>query len=276
MIILDKRPALPDVNFPEEVSTVDKLCKNVGDQSKVLSIQATISPEEVAIVFPTSGSTGDPKFATYTHFSYINGLKILNIKIPFDEAGSVFLNDRPFSWAGGLVHLPVVNQTTMVFPGIGGFDQVYKAIAEEKATVALMLAYMLYDAMKAKAENIEAPTSLKYVITGGERIPAELMEYARLEFKVVLMLYASTEFKFPCSGSISAEGSIDTGALTTMRCHPHYEIKITGADGKVIPRGEPGEIWVRSVCSMTGYLMDPEATSRNKQADGWITPGDIA
>lgn len=54
---------------------------------------------------------------------------------------------------------------------------------------------------------------------------------------------------------------------------PGTEIQIRDAQGGIVPRGEPGEIWVRGETLMAGYLGMPEAT-REAVKDGFYRSGD--
>jgi acyl-CoA synthetase (AMP-forming)/AMP-acid ligase II len=47
------------------------------------------------------------------------------------------------------------------------------------------------------------------------------------------------------------------------------------ATSEDVKPGENGEIWLRTVQAMRGYLNRPEATGQSKTADGWIRTGDI-
>lgn len=55
-----------------------------------------------------------------------------------------------------------------------------------------------------------------------------------------------------------------------------YEVKLVGDDGKEVPTGEIGELWVRPdnpLIVMQGYLNQPEKTAETL-VDGWVRTGD--
>lgn len=56
---------------------------------------------------------------------------------------------------------------------------------------------------------------------------------------------------------------------------PGTEVRIVGDDGKDMPKGEPGELWLKGPQIMKGYLNNADATS-DTLVDGWLKTGDVA
>jgi fatty-acyl-CoA synthase len=57
---------------------------------------------------------------------------------------------------------------------------------------------------------------------------------------------------------------------------PHTEIKVIDDKGRIVPRGEPGELCTRGYCVMRGYWGDPERTAETIDDARWIRTGDTA
>jgi len=58
---------------------------------------------------------------------------------------------------------------------------------------------------------------------------------------------------------------------------PHVEIKLVDpVTGKVVPRGDPGELCTRGYCVMLGYWNNPEATREAIDPARWMHTGDLA
>jgi long-subunit acyl-CoA synthetase (AMP-forming) len=53
----------------------------------------------------------------------------------------------------------------------------------------------------------------------------------------------------------------------------HWEAKVVDTNGRMVPFGEPGELWVRGYGTMLGYWDDPEATAATIRGDGWLKTG---
>lgn len=60
------------------------------------------------------------------------------------------------------------------------------------------------------------------------------------------------------------------------RIFPNCEIRIVGEDGKDVPVGAPGELWIKSPAVMKGYAKNPKATAETITPDGWLRTGDVA
>ena len=54
------------------------------------------------------------------------------------------------------------------------------------------------------------------------------------------------------------------------------EVELRGEDGKVVPAGEPGEMWVRGPQVMKGYWQRPDETAKVMDDKGFLATGDIA
>lgn len=57
---------------------------------------------------------------------------------------------------------------------------------------------------------------------------------------------------------------------------PSTEVELRDGDGKLVPQGQPGEMWVRGPQVMKGYWNRPEDTAKAIDSKGFIETGDIA
>lgn len=84
--------------------------------------------------------------------------------------------------------------------------------------------------------------------------------------------FGLTESNGVCAGSsgrMFEERPRASGVLS-----PIIEVRIAGDDGRTLPAGEAGEVWLKGVTMMQGYWGQPEAT-RSAMQDGWFRTGDI-
>ena len=110
---------LRGLDGPSDRLNVQSMCAEnptPREVQAVRNIQNSIDPDDIAITFPTSGSTGFPKFVTYSHFKFINYIVIIMDVFKYMEHGITIrvANDRPFSWLGGMVYASVVGDVQMI------------------------------------------------------------------------------------------------------------------------------------------------------------------
>ena len=87
--------------------------------------------------------------------------------------------------------------------------------------------------------------------------------------------YGMTETS-PVSFQSGTEDPIEKRVSTVGRIHPHVEVKIIDDEGRVVPRGEKGELCTRGYSVMLGYWNDEEKTAESIDAGGWMHTGDLA
>jgi fatty-acyl-CoA synthase len=79
------------------------------------------------------------------------------------------------------------------------------------------------------------------------------------------------------STQTSIDDPIDKRVSTVGRVHPNLEIKIVDPEnGRVVPRGTPGELCTRGYSVMLGYWRDAEKTAEAIDVAGWMHTGDLA
>jgi acyl-CoA synthetase (AMP-forming)/AMP-acid ligase II len=156
-----------------------------------------------------------------------------------------------------------------------------KAVLEriERDRVAVLPgAPTLYQSLLAHPDRAKHDlSSLRLAVTGAAPVPVELVERMRKElgFETVVTAYGLTE----ATGTVSICDPTDdpvTISTTSGKPIPDIEVKCVDAQGREVPRGQPGEVRVRGYNVMKGYFEDPEATREAVDAEGWLHTGDIA
>jgi fatty-acyl-CoA synthase len=97
----------------------------------------------------------------------------------------------------------------------------------------------------------------------------------RMHMRDVTIAYGMTETS-PVSFQSSTEDSMERRVTTIGRVHPHVEVKIVDGQGRIVPRGEKGELCTRGYSVMSGYWGEPEKTREAKDSAGWMHTGDLA
>ncbi len=228
--------------------------------------------DPVLIVY-TSGTTGKPKGAVHTQGALL--WNIVNATLYQDlTSRDHVLTVLPMFHVGGLCiqTLPALHAGATVTiharfdPGAW-----LKDVAARRPTLSLLVPAT----MKAVVTHPEWArtdlSSLREMNTGSSTIPESLFAPFHARGVPVGQVYGATETG-PVSMYLRAEdalrkvGSAGKPAL-------HAEIRLVGADGRDVPPGEVGEIWVRAPNLMSGYWKDADNPAFR---DGWFRSGDLA
>jgi fatty-acyl-CoA synthase len=111
----------------------------------------------------------------------------------------------------------------------------------------------------------------------GAPCPIEVMKdvAARMHMAEITIAYGMTETS-PVSFQSSRDDPLELRVSTVGRIQPHLEVKIVDRDGRVVPRGETGELCTRGYSVMLGYWNDEVRTKEAIDSAGWMHTGDLA
>ncbi|WP_417722479.1 long-chain-fatty-acid--CoA ligase [Salipiger sp.] len=237
--------------------------------------------EDMYAVFYTGGTTGDPKGVAFTHQALCSATLAYLCMLPDIE-------DLSFAYVGGFFHfsassaalyITLTGGTHVVLPKFEPVPMM-RAITEHKVTNAVMVPTMITMMLNHPDFAHYDLSSLRTLVYGGSPMPRELMEEAskKLPGWRFYQIYGMTEtggfasmlrwrdhvFDGPTAHRIGAGG----------QPAPGVEIRIVDPEtGAERPRGEAGEIIMRSDYLMKEYLGKPEETAKALR-DGWMFSGD--
>src|SRR5437660_196152 len=228
----------------------------------------------------TSGTTGFPKGATLSHHNILNNgyfvarlqnfshEDILCIPVPLYHCFGMVMGNL-----GCITH-----GATMVYPS-AGFDPlaVLEAV-EAEACVALYGVPTMFIAILGHPEFGRFDlSSLRTGAMAGSPCPIEVMRRVidKMHMPQVTIAYGMTETS-PVSFQSGADDSLEVRVSTVGRIHPHVEVKIVDAEGRIVPRGTTGELCTRGYSVMLGYWDDEEKTREAIDPAGWMHTGDLA
>jgi fatty-acyl-CoA synthase len=96
-----------------------------------------------------------------------------------------------------------------------------------------------------------------------------------MHMREVTIAYGMTETS-PISFQSRTDEPIERRVSTVGRIHPHVEVKIVDAAGRIVPVGVAGELCTRGYSVMRGYWEDAERTRESIDEAGWMHSGDLA
>jgi fatty-acyl-CoA synthase len=228
----------------------------------------------------TSGTTGAPKGATLTHHNILNNGFFIGEAMQLTDRDRVCI-PVPLYHCFGMVlgNLACITHgAAMVYPS-EGFDPLatLEAVAAERCTALYGVPTMFIAELgHAEFKRFDL-SSLRTGIMAGSPCPIEVMKRCVSEMNMgeVTIAYGMTETS-PVSTQTSAEDSLERRVSTVGRVHPHVEIKIVDAEGRIVPPGTPGELCTRGYSVMLGYWGDEERTAEAIDRAGWMHTGDLA
>ncbi|MEL7115269.1 MAG: AMP-binding protein [Pseudomonadota bacterium] len=276
IIVLDGGGGPGMLNFADVVST-----PTPSEQGMLAKINEQLDASDPINIQFTSGTTGAPKGATLTHRNILNNghfvVDALGIGV-----GEAICIPVPLYHCFGMVmgNLGLVTHGgTMVFPA-EAFDPAATLAAIEEVgcagiyAVPTMFIAML-DELDQKDYNLSA---LRTGIMAGSPCPIEVMRRVMNEMNCaeISIAYGMTETS-PVSFQSSRDDTIERRVTTVGRIQPRAEAKIIAPDtGRILPRGEMGELCTRGYLVMQGYWNDPKKTAEAIDEDGFMHTGDLA
>ena len=237
-----------------------------------------VTPDQIAQIQYTSGTTGVPKGAMLTHRGLVNNARFYARTFGAGEC-DVWINPMP------MFHTAGCGLTTLGALQTGG-KHVIAPTADATLLIDLHAAYLgtvmlcvptmlirMLDHLQARKVDVSAR---RVCTLGGAPVPPELVRRAQAEFGLRVSIgYGQTEAS-PYVTHTQADDSNPDWAATVGRPLPQTELKIVAPDGDaILPRGAVGEIVVRSYGVMRGYFENEPATRAVLGADGWLRTGDL-
>ncbi|WP_326539206.1 acyl-CoA synthetase [Pseudorhodoferax sp.] len=240
------------------------------------------SGDDLAGVFYTGGTTGRPKGVMLSQEALATNALLSLVASPLDR-DAVLLHSAPLFHLAGLSALmrSLVMGTKNVFlPGFtpGG---VLRAVAEERVTNLMLIPVMLQFLLDDPAARTADLSSVRVVGYGASPISEALLEraFGLLPQADFVQGYGMTELAagvtYLTAEYHSAAGRKLGKLGSAGRALNGVDLRIVDADGRELPRGQVGEIAVRSPCAMSGYWNLPETTAQALR-DGWMHTGDAA
>lgn len=240
---------------------------------------AAIRPDDMGLVMFTSGTTGLPKGVMVLHNPIIRGFGYYGSCMGI-QRGERYLIISPFFHAfglnGGIVPAMMFGATILPW-AVFDATKVLEVIEAERVNIAPGPPAIFQGLLNHPDLDRYDVSSLQRCVTGAATIPVEMVVQMRerLGMSAVITAYGMTE-THGLASICRPEDDAETIAKTSGRALDGVELRIVDEDGAEVPRGTPGELWVRGFNVMAGYLDDPEQTAATITPDGWLRTGDIA
>src|SRR5436305_4264583 len=236
------------------------------------------SADDPAIIIYTSGTTGNPKGALHAHRVMLGHLP--NVEMVHDfmpKPGDVMWTPADWAWIGGLFDalfpawyhgVPVVGHRAKKFE-----PQAAMRLMAEHGVRNVFLPPTAIKLMR-QADVRPAGVRLRSLLTGGESLGAELLDWVRNTFGIEAHeVYGQTECNLVV-GNNAKLLALRPGSMGKPT--PGFDVRIVDEAGRELPRGQRGIIGVRqpNPVTMIEYWRNPEATPK-KYAGEFLLTGDL-
>ena len=235
-------------------------------------LKITVAPDQLAYIYFTSGSTGEPKGAMCEHAGMLNHLfaKIDDLRI--DER-TVVAQTAPQCFDISLWQLMaalLVGGCTLLVEQeiILDAGRFIDKIVDAKVNIVQVVPSYLEVLESYLAQHPREFEHLRYVVATGEALKKELVErWFALQPRIKLVnAYGLTETSDDTNHEIMDRPP--SGARVPLgRPISNVVISLVDEDLSPVPLGVPGEIVFSGVCVGRGYINDPERTRRAFLAD---------
>jgi fatty-acyl-CoA synthase len=238
-----------------------------GDESALKPPAAT--PKFVIL---TSGTTGTPKGAQRSSPEGLMPIASLIDKIPFRSRMTMMIAAPLFhSW--GFLHfvLSLPTAATMVLRRRFDPEDTLQAVEQSRADVLAAVPVMIQRILSLPVETLDKYSlpSLKITSLSGSALPGELAIAWMDRFgDNVYNLYGSTEVSF---ATVATPEDLRAAPGTAGKPPRGTKIRLYDEDGKEVPQGAVGRIFVGNEMAMEGYT----GGGGKEMIDGLYSSGDV-
>jgi crotonobetaine/carnitine-CoA ligase len=234
--------------------------------------------DDVAILIPTSGTTGRSKLVMQTHRAYTMAGEGFPFWMELDDSDRLMtslplfhVNAPAYSVLGSLA----CGAGLVLLPRFSASDFI-DAARRHGATEFNAIGAMLEILMRQPERPDDADNPLRRCYTGPAPDRERHLEIERRFGIQIVCGYGMSESPF---GLIWPHGTRLYGTLGTIRQHPTLGVvnegKVVDDAGNPVAAGEIGELMMRNPTITPGYYGMPEETAAAITEDGWLHTGDL-
>lgn len=244
-----------------------------------------IDPNDVAWLFYTSGTTGQPKGAMETHRNLVMMVQnYLTSGLNDADEHDVMLHLAPISHGTASIGLVYIARGgAQAFPLSKSFDpaKVAEAIERFGVTATMMAPTMVQMLVRSEGFADRDLSTLRTLVYGGAPMHRAVLDEALAGLGPIFVQgFGQGEAAACCSVLSKADHLHEDDPVRIKRLSSVGReatgviLRIVDEDGNPQPVGTPGEITVRGDLVMRGYWNNEEATAATIR-DGWLHTGDV-
>lgn len=257
-----------------EAALTEPAWEDAGDAAAILHATRPTADDVTQLMY-TSGTTGEPKGVMHTANTVSANIWAYAERLHLG-ADDVVLMASPMAHQTGFMYglmMPVMLGARVVLQDLWDPAKAAQIIRDEGVSFTMASTPFLSDLARVVAESGQPVPTLKTFLCAGAPIPGPLVEQARSALGAKI---------------VSAWGMTENGAVTLIRPEdaderavhtdglplPGVEIKVVDIDGRSLPAGTTGQLWLRACSNFGGYLKRPHLNGTD--AEDWFDTGDQA
>ena len=238
-----------------------------------------VSPDDIAFIQYTGGTTGPPKGAMLTHKNSMSDILLIQEWVGWEKGAGVALSGFPFFHIAGLYFGQTclyLGWTQCLIPDPRNALHICNEIKKYKPSTIVNVPSLYQILIKFKKFKRLDHSNLDVCVCGAAPFPIESQK--ELESIVgkgkLLEVYGMTETS-PLTALNPYRGKRKLGSIGLPT--PNTDVKLVDPEtGEEVPLGEAGEICVRGPQVMKGYFNKPEETAKALDKDDFMHTGDVA
>ena len=251
--------------------------EGVPDAASVDTVPpASCQENDLAVLIPTSGSTGEPRLVMVSHGNLLSNTEaiIRSQRLGNDERAMLIM---PVSYCFGasVVHTHLYQGGSVVFDSRFMFpDKVLRAITTYQCT-SFAGVPMVYNVLlrRSNLDSIPLPSLRRFLQAGGRLAPESVRAMReRKPGTDFFVMYGQTEAtaRISCLPPDFLSEKLGSAGLPL----DNLVVRVVDECGGEVANGQTGEIQVSGPSVFLGYLDDPDATAA-KFDHGWLRTGDL-
>ncbi|WP_049629152.1 AMP-binding protein [Cellvibrio sp. pealriver] len=273
-VVKHVKKMVPPFYFPKQIAFNKALALATGPAKTVSQ-----SPDDIAVLQYTGGTTGVAKGAMLTHRNLVANMAQLNerMKNVFRPSQELYVAPLPlyhiYSFTIHCTSAVALGNHSLLIPNPRDIPAFVKTLKGKPFTFFVGL-NTLFNALLRNSDFRQLDFShLRLTCSGGMALTAETTKnWTELTKAPISEGYGLTETSPVVSNNPLESVQYGTVGLPLI----DTECKVVDDAGTSLPAGESGELCVRGPQVMKGYWQRPEATAEVMDAEGWFKTGDIA
>lgn len=252
----------------------ERTARRVAETPAGLATFVTARDDPALWLF-SGGTTGRPKAAVQTHGAFANTTALYGQRVLGMTESDITLAVPKlyFGYATGAnLFFPFsVGASAVLFPEATSAERIVEQLRRHRPTVLINVPSMIHKMMQLPDLSGADLASLRLMSSAGEALPVELYQLWRARFDVEILDGLGTAEMWHVFLS-NRPGAVKPGTLGQVV--PGFEVKVCDEDGRELPRGETGWLWVRGASRAWGYWQELERSKQGFRGE-WYVSGDL-